>query len=449
MGKFFPKKICIFAKNFRELAKKHSKHLKIALTVIAVAIAVAWFVAWPMRLIDPDDRNNLLLTDGQFRPLKTTAPATLLYNKVWPDSDPNHGRILIRRPAVTDSLKRYPVVVVVQGPNEAFDSLAAQWSAMDSCYVMVMSRTLEKNPRHNGLLQLLDTNLSHWLNHCGMQVDANDVTLVDRTAQGNQAQHFTHRPVRHLLLTHAGADTACSHSSGLRPPPLGQRRIARRVHLLPASAADTACMAQTFKQFEEQELDADLYPTDLSPWHAARAIALDRHPISQTRLRFTHKKAAARGYDRRYMMFADFSIPSGKNRFFMYDYGLGRVIVASKCAHGCGSGSTGMIPQFSNEHGSCATSLGLYEIDEVHRMYKNGRIAINLEGLEDTNDNARMRGIKIHGGMRYEGEIHPRYLRLGKLSEGCFALSNIPLSAILILVEQTAPRHILLSAYTH
>ena len=427
--------MCIFAKNFGELTKKYSKHLKIALSVIVAAIALAWFVAWPMRLIDPEDRDNLLLTDGQFRPLKTTAPAILLFNKVWPDNDQSRNRILIRRPAVTDSLKRYPVVVVVQGPNEPFDSLAAQWPAMDSCYVMVMSHTSEKNPEHNGLLRLLDTNLSHWLNHCGMQVDANDVTLIDRTMQGRQARQFTHRPVRHLLLTHAGADTA--------------EVFARRVHLLPASTADTARMAQTFRQFEEQELDADLYPTGLSPWHAARAIALDRHPISQTRLRFTHEEAVARGYDRRYIMFADFSIPSGLNRFFIYDYSLGRVIIASKCAHGCGSGSTGMIPQFSNEHGSCATSLGLYEIDEVHRMYKNGRIAINLEGLEDTNDNARMRGIKVHGGMRYEGEIHPRYLRLGKLSEGCFALSNIPLSAILILVEQTAPRHILLTAYTH
>ena len=427
--------MCIFAKNFGELTKKYSKHIKIALSVIVAAIAVAWFMAWPMRLIDPEDRDNLLLTDCQFRPLKTPAPAILLLNKVWPDNDQSRNRILIRRPAVTDSLKRYPVVVVVQGPNEPFDSLAAQWPAMDSCYVMVMSHTLEKNPEHNGLLRLLDTNLSHWLNHCGMQVDANDVTLVDRTIQGRQARQFTHRPVRHLLLTHAGADTA--------------EVFARRVHLLPASTADTARMAQTFRQFIEQELDADLYPTGLSSWHAARAIALDRHPISQTRLRFTHEEAVARGYDRRYIMFADFSIPSGLNRFFIYDYSLGQVIIASKCAHGCGSGSTGMIPQFSNEHGSCATSLGLYEIDEVHRMYKNGRIAINLEGLEDTNDNARMRGIKVHGGMRYEGEIHPRYLRLGKLSEGCFALSNIPLSAILILVEQTAPRHILLTAYTH
>ena len=407
------------------MAKKHIKSLIIAIVALVAASVVTWLVAWPMQLINPENRDNLLLTNARFQPLKTTAPATLLYHKWFPDKDKCHLGILIRRPAVTDSLMRYPVVVVVQEPHEEFDSLASAWPAMDSCYVMIVSHTMEKVPGHNSLLQLIDTNLAHWLNHCGMQVDANDITLVDRTQRGLQAQHFTHRPVRHLLLTHAAADTA--------------NVIARRVHLLPSTPADTARMAQTFRQYEEQELDADLYPIGLSPWHAARAIALDHHPISQTRLRFTHRNAVIRGYDPRYVMFADFSIPSGLNRFFVYDYSLGRVIIASKCAHGCGSGSTGMIPQFSNEHGSCATSLGLYEIDEVHRMYKNGRIAINLEGLEDTNDNARSRGIKVHGGMRYEGEIHPRYLRLGKLSEGCFALSNIPLSAILIL----------LTAYTH
>lgn len=427
--------MCIFAKNFGKLTKKHQKHLLIALTTLVAAMAVAWFVAWPMQLIEPKNRDNLLLTDAQFRPLKTTAPATLLYNKWWPDEDTYHQRILVRRPTDVDSLMRYPIVVVVQDFDEDFNELADAWPAMDSCYVMVMSRTLEKNSNSNGLLRQLDTTLAHWLNHCGMQIDANDVTLVDRTQHGRQAQNFTHRPVRHLVLTHAGADTA--------------NVIARRVHLLPATAVDTARMATTLRQFEEEELDADLYPVGLSPWHAARAIALDRHPISQTRLRFTHRHAVSRSYDPRYVMFADFSIPSGLNRFFVYDYSLGRVIITSKCAHGYGNGSTGMIPQFSNEHGSCATSLGLYEIDQVHRMYKNGRIAINLEGLDDTNYNARSRGIKVHGGMRYEGEIHPRYLRLGKLSEGCFALSNIPLSAIIVLVEQTSPRHILLTAYTH
>ena len=462
---------------------RHPRTIIIALALLVAAAAVAWFVAWPMHLINPDNGDNLLLTDTQYRPLKTTAPATLLYNRWFPDHDSRHCRILVRRPTVlegsevrvqgatrsqltpessrqraltsdslrqqalnTEASRRYPVVVVVQEADEDFNALASAWPAMDSCYVMIVSRTPEQNPRHNGLLRQLDTTLSHWLNHCGMQVDANDVTLVDRTLQGQQAREFVHRPVRHLLLT--------SPQGGLAPPSLGGAGggygfSARRLHLLPATTADTARMAQTFRQFEQQELDADLYPTGLSPWHAARAIALDRHPISQTRLRFTHRQAVARGYDARYVMFADFSIPSGLNRFFVYDYSLGQVVIASKCAHGCGSGSTGLIPQFSNEFGSCATSLGLYQIDDVHRMYKNGRIAINLQGLESTNDNARARGIKVHGGMRYEGEIHPRYLRLGKLSEGCFALSNIPLSAIHDLIEQTAPRHILLTAYTH
>ena len=424
-----------FAKNFGKLTKKTQKLLKIALLAVPLVAAVAWLVAWPYTVLDATKRDNLLLTNSKFVPLKTTSPVTLLYNRFWPNDDNKHPRILIRRPEVTDSLKRYPVIVVVQQDQEDFNTLAQQWTAMDSCYVMIMSRTSEKSPQRNGLLRLLDTTLAHWLNHCGMCVDPNDVTLVDRTAQGQQASQFTHRRVRNLVLTRATADTS--------------RVLARRIHLLPHSVADTARMAQSFRQLSERMLDADLYAAGDSVQRLAHDIALSHCPISQSRLALTRHQAAVRGYDERYVMFADFSLPSGKNRFFVYDYALDRVVVASKCAHGCGSGSTGMIPQFSNENGSCATSLGLYEIDDVHRMYKNGRMAINVEGLDSTNSNARMRGIKVHGGMRYEGEIYPRYLRLGKLSEGCFALSNVPLSAVLLLVERTTPRHIMLSAYTH
>ena len=424
-----------FAKNLGKLTKKTRKSLKIALAAASLALVIGWLLAWPYPVLNAGHRDNLLLTNGKFEPLKTASPVTLLYNRFWPNDDNKHPRILIRRPEVTDTLKRYPVIVVVQQDQENFNTLAQQWPAMDSCYVMIMSRTSEKSPQRNSLLRLLDTTLAHWLNHCGMCVDPNDVTLIDRTAQGRLASQFTHRRVRNLVLTRAAADTS--------------RVLARRIHLLPCTPSDTAKMAQSFRQMGERMIDADLYPAGYPLQEVSRGIALRHYPISDTRLSATHEQAVARGYDERYVMFADFSIPSGQNRFFVYDYKKKRVIVSSKCAHGCGSGSTGMIPQFSNEHGSCATSLGLYEIDDVHRMYKNGRMAINVEGLEATNDNARMRGIKVHGGMRYEGEIHPRYLRLGKLSEGCFALSNVPLSAIILLVEQAAPRHLLLSAYTH
>lgn len=424
-----------FAKNFGKLTKKTKKSLIIALLAVPFVAAVAWLVAWPYPVLDATNRDNLLLTNSKFEPLKTASPITLLYNRFWPNDDKKHPRILIRRPEETDSLKRYPVIVVVQQDQEKFNTLEQQWPAMDSCYVMIMSRTSEKSPQSNSLLRLLDTTLAHWLNHCGMCVDPNDVTLIDRTAQGRLASQFTHRRVRNLVLTRAAADTS--------------RVLARRIHLLPSSVADTARMAQSYRHLLEAMTDADLYPAGDSLQQVARDIVLEHRPISQTRLAATHEQAVQRGYNEQYVMFADFSIPSGQNRFFVYDYKKRRVIVSSKCAHGCGSGSSESVPRFSNEHGSCATSLGLYQIDDVHRMYKNGRMAINVEGLDSTNSNARMRGIKVHGGMRYEGEIYPRYLKLGKLSEGCFALSNIPLSSVMMLVEQTAPQHILLSAYAH
>lgn len=424
-----------FAKNLGILTKKTKKSLILALVLLAAGAATAWLAAWPYPVLDASRRDNLLLTDLRCTPLKTAAPATLLYNVCFPDRDHSHYRMLIRRPATVDSLCRYPALVVVQGAGEPFDSLAQAWPAMDSCYVLVVGSAGDKSPLRNGLLRQLDASLPNWLDRCGMRIDPDNLTLVDRTAQGLQALELGHRRVRNLILPHATADTS--------------RVLARRVHLVPPTPGDTSRMNASFRQLQERLLDADLYSPGDSLQHVARDIVLERNPISQSRLSWTLAQAKSRGYDDRYVMFADFSLPSGKNRFFVYDYALGRVVVRSKCAHGCGSGSTERVARFSNEHGSCATSLGLYEIDNVHRMYKNGRMAINVEGLDTTNSNARMRGIKVHGGMRYEGEIYPRYLKLGKLSEGCFALSNVPLSAVLMLVEQSAPRQLLLSAYTH
>lgn len=417
-----------------KLAKRISRPLKIWLAIASIALLAAWMAAWPSQLIDASRKNNLLLTVNN-NWLSTAAPASRLFNYWWPDHDTTHGRIMVHRPSVVDTTLLYPAVVVVQQSDEDFKKLSHDWQSLDSCYVMVVSQTEAYKQKNNVHLQMIDSTLIHWLNHCGMRIDPNYITLVDRTKNGRQAKQFSHRRLRNLIVTSPQADTT--------PQPT------RRYHLLPQSVKDTTLMAASFRRLLAQGIDADLYEAGTPMQRLANEIALERRPIAQTRIINTHRQAIGRGYDERYAMFVDFSIPSGKNRFFLYDYDTGSITVRSKCAHGCGSGSTDAVPQFSNAHGSNATSLGLYEIDDVHRMYKNGRVAINLEGLEETNDNARMRGIKVHGGMRYEGEIYPRYLRIGRLSEGCFALSNVPLAMVLITVEQTAPRRILLTAYTH
>lgn len=67
-----------------------------------------------------------------------------------------------------------------------------------------------------------------------------------------------------------------------------------------------------------------------------------------------------RGYSTDYYILVDFSIPSGKKRFFIYDLQHGKRVLSSYCMHGSGKGNTDATPKFSNEVGSGCSSLGRY-----------------------------------------------------------------------------------------
>lgn len=62
----------------------------------------------------------------------------------------------------------------------------------------------------------------------------------------------------------------------------------------------------------------------------------------------------------------DMSLPSGKNRLFVYDFKQKKTIIAGLCAHGVGGGSTSTKPVFSNTVGSNCTSLGKYKVKTGH-----------------------------------------------------------------------------------
>ena len=46
-----------------------------------------------------------------------------------------------------------------------------------------------------------------------------------------------------------------------------------------------------------------------------------------------------RGYSTDYYILVDFSIPSGKKRFFIYDLQRGKRVMSSYCMHGSGKGA--------------------------------------------------------------------------------------------------------------
>ncbi len=97
--------------------------------------------------------------------------------------------------------------------------------------------------------------------------------------------------------------------------------------------------------------------------------------------------------DRCFMI--DMSVPSGKQRFFVYNFKTNMVEKAALVTHGSGSITTGDELQFSNVPGSSCTSLGKYKIGNPYQ----GRfgLAYKLHGLEKTNSKAFERFVVLHG----------------------------------------------------
>ncbi|WP_095951625.1 murein L,D-transpeptidase catalytic domain-containing protein [Flavobacterium sp. ACN6] len=100
-------------------------------------------------------------------------------------------------------------------------------------------------------------------------------------------------------------------------------------------------------------------------------------------------------YNNKIAFFIDMKIPSGKNRFFVYDLKTDKIIDKGLVAHGSGSesGVKGKL-QFSNVPNSLSTSLGRYSIG-CHYNGKFGK-AYKLYGLDSTNNNAFKRDIVFH-----------------------------------------------------
>lgn len=100
-------------------------------------------------------------------------------------------------------------------------------------------------------------------------------------------------------------------------------------------------------------------------------------------------------YNKKIAFFIDMKIPSGKNRFFVYDLVNNKIIDQGLVAHGSGSetGTKGKL-QFSNVPNSLSTSLGKYSIGN-HYNGKFGK-AYKLYGLDKTNSKAFIRDIVFH-----------------------------------------------------
>ena len=105
--------------------------------------------------------------------------------------------------------------------------------------------------------------------------------------------------------------------------------------------------------------------------------------------------AKANHFNTEYCFLVDMSIPSGKNRFFVYNMKKDTLEYSSMVAHGWGSQKADNDQlEFSNVPNSCQTSLGKYRIGYSY----NGSfgLAYKLYGLDNTNSKAFERAIVLH-----------------------------------------------------
>lgn len=155
----------------------------------------------------------------------------------------------------------------------------------------------------------------------------------------------------------------------------------------------------------------------------------------------------AKGLNIQFCFLVDFSIHSGKNRFFVWDFKKDTIRYQSLCCHGYGQKSTQKTPVFSNVEGSYCSSLGRYKVGA--RSYSQWGINVHykLHGLDKSNSNAFKRWVVLHSHTPVSvDEIHPRHLPLG-WSQGCPVINNDVMHKVDALLKEVK-KPILLWIYT-
>lgn len=122
---------------------------------------------------------------------------------------------------------------------------------------------------------------------------------------------------------------------------------------------------------------------------------VERETILRLNKKATQAKdyIAVHGFNEQVCFLVDMRIPSGQNRFFVYNLNKDSVEMAGLVAHGSGVTNSDT-PVFSNTPNSYCTSLGKYRIGKSY----NGKfgLAYKLYGLDKTNSKAFDRFVVLH-----------------------------------------------------
>lgn len=117
----------------------------------------------------------------------------------------------------------------------------------------------------------------------------------------------------------------------------------------------------------------------------------------------------------------DYSLPSSKQRMWVFDVSQQKLLLNTYVAHGQNSGMN-VANHFSNQPSSKSSSLGTFITRDVYSGH-NG-VSLNLQGLErGFNDNALSRRVVIHGAWYMEPSFIRSVGRAGR-SWGCPAVAK-------------------------
>lgn len=128
----------------------------------------------------------------------------------------------------------------------------------------------------------------------------------------------------------------------------------------------------------------------------------------------------------------DFSLSSNTKRLWVIDLSTNTILYNSLVAHGKNTGEE-FAHSFSNTNSSFKSSLGFYVTGETYTG-KHG-MSLKLDGIEKgINDNARMRGVVIHGANYVSNAFIKYNNRLGR-SLGCPAIPEDALKGIVNTIK--------------
>ena len=153
---------------------------------------------------------------------------------------------------------------------------------------------------------------------------------------------------------------------------------------------------------------------------ASKAPALNKHVLKLALA--AYQKASIKGTVKKPVLTViDYSLPSSKQRMWIFDVRNERLLYNTYVAHGQNSGMT-TPNHFSNQVSSKQTSLGTYLTRDTYIGSKG--YSLNLQGLEKGfNDNAYNRRVVIHGAWYVEPGFIKKAGRAGR-SWGCPSIAK-------------------------